>query len=117
MMVGSPVRAAAPAVRSARLRRPTVAIMTQTSRGRRAWLKPRWFSSERASHAEMGAMTTAPAAAQADTIFAPATAAGRAGIAVVRISGPAAAAAHRALVGAAPGRPRRARLAALRDPA
>src|SRR4051812_29904341 len=53
----------------------------------------------------------------ADTIFAPATAPGRAGIAVVRVSGPAAAAACRALTGRAPPEPRRAVLRRIVDPA
>jgi tRNA modification GTPase len=51
----------------------------------------------------------------ADTIFALATAPGRAGVAVVRISGPGAAAALRDLAGALP-RPRRAQHARIRDP-
>ena len=50
-----------------------------------------------------------------DTIFAPATAAGRAAIAVVRLSGPGTAAAVTALVGRLPA-PRRAAHACLRDP-
>ena len=50
-----------------------------------------------------------------DTIFALATASGRAAVAVVRISGPATAQALIALVGALPA-PRRASLRALRDP-
>lgn len=49
-----------------------------------------------------------------DTIFAPATAAGRAAVAVVRLSGPATAPALRTLVGRLP-RPRRASLRRLRD--
>jgi tRNA modification GTPase len=49
-----------------------------------------------------------------DTIFAPATAAGRAAVAVVRISGPHAAAALTALAGRLPA-PRRAALRKLRD--
>jgi tRNA modification GTPase len=49
-----------------------------------------------------------------DTVFAPATAAGRAAVAVVRVSGPHAEAAVRALVGALPP-PRRAGLHRLRD--
>jgi tRNA modification GTPase len=53
----------------------------------------------------------------AATIFAPATAPGRAGIAVVRVSGPAAAAACRALTGRAPPIPRQASLRRVRDPA
>src|SRR4051812_29945411 len=48
-----------------------------------------------------------------DTIFAPATAAGRAAVAVVRLSGPGAAEAVRALAGRLPA-PRRASLRALR---
>jgi tRNA modification GTPase len=50
-----------------------------------------------------------------DTIFAPATAAGRAAIAVVRLSGPGTAAAVEALIGRLPA-PRRAAHARLRDP-
>jgi len=50
-----------------------------------------------------------------DTIFAPATAAGRAAIAVVRLSGPGTAAAIEALIGRLP-TPRRAAHATLRDP-
>jgi tRNA modification GTPase len=53
----------------------------------------------------------------ARTIFALATAPGRAGIAVVRISGPDAGAACRALTGAAPPPPRRASRRAVCDPA
>ena len=53
----------------------------------------------------------------ARTIFAPATAPGRAGIAVVRVSGPAAAAACRALTGKPPPPPRRASLRRVIDPA
>ncbi len=53
----------------------------------------------------------------ARTIFAPATAPGRAGIAVVRVSGPAAAAACRALTGKPPPSPRRASLRRIVDPA
>ncbi|MDP3490903.1 MAG: tRNA uridine-5-carboxymethylaminomethyl(34) synthesis GTPase MnmE [Phenylobacterium sp.] len=49
-----------------------------------------------------------------DTIYAPATAAGRAAVAVVRLSGPGAGAALRTLAGALP-RPRRAVLRRLRD--
>ncbi|MBI3513523.1 MAG: tRNA uridine-5-carboxymethylaminomethyl(34) synthesis GTPase MnmE [Proteobacteria bacterium] len=52
----------------------------------------------------------------ADTIFAPATAPGRAGIAVVRVSGPAAAAACQALTGKVPPPPRRAGLRRIVDP-
>ena len=51
-----------------------------------------------------------------DTIFAPATAAGRAAVAVVRLSGPATADAVRALAGNLPG-PRRASLRRLADAA
>jgi tRNA modification GTPase len=51
-----------------------------------------------------------------DTIFAPATAAGRAAVAVVRISGPRADVAVRTLAGALP-QPRRATLRKLRDAA
>ena len=50
-----------------------------------------------------------------DTIFAPATAPGRAGVAVIRLSGPRAGAALEALAGALPS-PRRASLARLRHP-
>ena len=50
-----------------------------------------------------------------DTIFAPATAAGRAAIAVVRLSGPGTAAAVEALIGRLPA-PRRAAHATLHDP-
>ncbi|MGQ9366302.1 tRNA uridine-5-carboxymethylaminomethyl(34) synthesis GTPase MnmE [Azospirillum sp. ST 5-10] len=53
----------------------------------------------------------------ADTIFALATAPGRAGVAVVRVSGPAAGAALDALTGRPPPAPRVATLARLRDPA
>ena len=49
------------------------------------------------------------------TIYAPATAAGRAGIAVIRVSGPAAGAAARALGGSLPA-PRRAHLGDIKDP-
>ncbi len=52
----------------------------------------------------------------AGTIFALATAPGRAGIAVVRVSGPAAAAACRALTGRPPPEPRRASLRRIVDP-
>jgi tRNA modification GTPase len=51
-----------------------------------------------------------------DTIFALSTAPGRAGIAVLRLSGPAAGAALEALAGAALPPPRAARLARLEDP-
>ncbi|WP_068876070.1 MULTISPECIES: tRNA uridine-5-carboxymethylaminomethyl(34) synthesis GTPase MnmE [unclassified Phenylobacterium] len=50
-----------------------------------------------------------------DTIYAPATAAGRAAVAVVRVSGPATRAAVKVLAGALP-RPRRASLKTLRHP-
>lgn len=50
------------------------------------------------------------------TIFAPATAVGRAAVAVLRVSGPNAAAAARALTGREPPEPRRAALRRLRDP-
>jgi tRNA modification GTPase len=53
----------------------------------------------------------------ARTIFAPATAPGRAGIAVVRVSGPAAGAACGALTGKPPPPPRRASLRRVVDPA
>jgi tRNA modification GTPase len=53
---------------------------------------------------------------QADTIFALASAAGRAGVQVIRISGPAAGPTLQALAGTLP-RPRMARLAGLTDPA
>ena len=49
-----------------------------------------------------------------DTIFAPATAAGRSAVAVVRLSGPGAGAAVKALAGKLP-RPRAATLRVLRD--
>src|SRR3546814_3592025 len=52
----------------------------------------------------------------ADTIFAPSTAPGRAGVAVVRISGPAAGAALRAVGGIKLPPPRRATLRTLLDP-
>jgi tRNA modification GTPase len=55
------------------------------------------------------------AAPPPDTIFAPATAAGRAGIAVIRVSGAGAAAALAALAGGA-GPPRRMTRAVFRDP-
>jgi len=51
------------------------------------------------------------------TIFAPATAQGRAGVAVIRLSGPEAGPVLAALIGGALPAPRQARLAALRDPA
>jgi tRNA modification GTPase len=57
-------------------------------------------------------MTTAGA----DTIFAPATAPGRAAVALVRISGPAAADVCRGLTGRAPPAPRRATLRRMLDP-
>ncbi|HZS83121.1 MAG TPA: tRNA uridine-5-carboxymethylaminomethyl(34) synthesis GTPase MnmE [Stellaceae bacterium] len=50
-----------------------------------------------------------------DTIFAPATAPGRAALAIIRVSGPAAGEALRALAGSVPP-PRRARRARFRDP-
>src|SRR5712691_1798669 len=53
---------------------------------------------------------------QPDTIYAPATAAGRAAIAIIRLSGPGAGAALRALIGKLPP-PRLARHVRLRDPA
>jgi tRNA modification GTPase len=52
-----------------------------------------------------------------DTIFAPATPAGRGGVAVLRISGPGAGPALQALTGRPPPAPRLATLAELRDPA
>ncbi len=51
-----------------------------------------------------------------DTIFAPSTAAGRAGVAVIRVSGPAAGAALAALGGSPLPPPRRAALRAIVDP-
>ncbi|WP_420345868.1 tRNA uridine-5-carboxymethylaminomethyl(34) synthesis GTPase MnmE [Pelagibius sp.] len=54
---------------------------------------------------------------QAETVFAPSTAPGRAGVAVVRLSGPEAGAALRALTGAELPPPRRAALRRLCDPA
>ena len=68
--------------------------------------KIRWFG---ARGRYTGPMTAA------DTIYALSTAPGRAGIAVVRVSGPGAAAALAALAGAVPP-PRQARVARLRDP-
>ena len=53
----------------------------------------------------------------AETIFAPATAPGRAGVAVLRLSGPAAASALAVLSGAEKLTPRRLRMVGLRDPA
>lgn len=50
------------------------------------------------------------------TIYALSTAPGKAGVAVVRVSGEDAGAALRALTGEAPGRPREARLCRFRDP-
>ena len=55
-------------------------------------------------------------AARADTIFAPATAPGRAAVALVRISGPAAADVCRRLTGRTAPAPRRAALRRMRDP-
>jgi tRNA modification GTPase len=52
----------------------------------------------------------------AATIYAPATAFGRAAVAVLRVTGPAAAAAALALTGKGPPEPRRATLRRLRDP-
>ena len=52
-----------------------------------------------------------------DTIFAPASGRGRAGVAVLRISGQGAAGALRALTGGDPPPPRRAALREFRDPA
>src|SRR5512138_401261 len=52
-----------------------------------------------------------------ETIFAPSTAPGRAGVAVVRLSGPATKEALLALGGSPLPRPRRATLRELRDPA
>ena len=51
-----------------------------------------------------------------ETIFAPATAPGRAALAIVRMSGPAASHVCRRLTGRAPPSPRRAGLRRLRDP-
>ena len=51
-----------------------------------------------------------------ETIYALSSAAGRAGVAVIRVSGPASADAVRALTGEGPGRPRAAVLRTLRDP-
>ena len=51
------------------------------------------------------------------TIYAPATAVGRSALAVLRVTGPRAAEAARALTGRAPPEPRRAALRRLRDPA
>src|SRR3546814_845094 len=62
------------------------------------------------------ARTAACATMIADTIFAPSTAPGRAGVAVVRISGPAAGAALRAVGGIKLPPPRRATLRTLLDP-
>ncbi len=55
-------------------------------------------------------------AGERDTIYAPATAAGRAGIAVIRISGPRAGAALEALTRRPPARPRQATRARFIDP-
>ncbi len=52
-----------------------------------------------------------------DTIFAPASGAGRAAITVIRVSGPGTAAAVRDMTGGELPAPRRARLAEIRDPA
>ncbi len=57
------------------------------------------------------------AVAMNDTIFALASGRGRAGVAVLRVSGPGAAAAVRALTGSEPPAPRRAALREFRDPA
>jgi len=65
--------------------------------------------------AARGAASYAPAMADTDTIFALATAPGRGGIAVLRLSGPAAAAALLALTGIVPA-VRQARRVTLRDP-
>jgi tRNA modification GTPase len=54
--------------------------------------------------------------AVSDTIFAPATAAGRAALAIIRLSGPGAADVCRSWTGRAPPPPRRASLARLRHP-
>ncbi|KAB7738504.1 tRNA uridine-5-carboxymethylaminomethyl(34) synthesis GTPase MnmE [Parvibaculum sedimenti] len=51
-----------------------------------------------------------------ETIYALSSAAGRAGVAVIRVSGPASADAVRVLTGEGPGRPREAVLRTLRDP-
>ena len=56
------------------------------------------------------------AARQGDTIFAPSTAAGRAGVAVVRVSGSRAGAALKAIGGVASPAPREAALCTFRDP-
>jgi tRNA modification GTPase len=53
---------------------------------------------------------------RSDTIFAPATAPGRAALAIVRLSGPAAADACRRLTGRSPPAPRRAVLRRMHDP-
>ena len=66
--------------------------------------------------AARGAASYAPAMADTDTIFALATAPGRGGIAVLRLSGPAAAAALLAVTGIVPAA-RQARRVTLRDPA
>jgi tRNA modification GTPase len=53
---------------------------------------------------------------RSDTIFAPATAPGRAALAIVRLSGPAAADVCRCLTGCSPPAPRRATLRRMHDP-
>ncbi|HEX6014371.1 MAG TPA: tRNA uridine-5-carboxymethylaminomethyl(34) synthesis GTPase MnmE [Geminicoccaceae bacterium] len=63
-----------------------------------------------------GSAVVAGAGSEA-TIYAPATAVGRSALAVLRITGPRAAEAARALTGRAPPEPRRAALRRLRDPA
>ena len=57
-----------------------------------------------------------PPSRNRDTIFAMASGAGKAAIAVIRISGPATSSALRALTGTSCAEPRRARLLTLRDP-
>src|SRR5438045_702034 len=79
--------------------------MTRPSRGPNPSSRPR----PSPELAELGAKLDQP------TIYAPATAAGRAGIAIVRVSGSAAAPIAAALCGALPA-PRRAQLAALTHP-
>jgi len=56
-----------------------------------------------------------PPSSDSSTIYAPATAAGRAGVAIIRVSGAAAGAAARAIGGTLPA-PRRAQLADIKDP-